>query len=270
MNFFRLQAPPYESDCEQILVNGSAQARYGLPGVNCSVCGATRGFASPVLPYEMPHEMADDGRLRNPWPISQDERKALVHALEESIRQTDPRFEQLPVGASFPPIEWRIPSPPDKDFFWAMLLGPIVNTRIATALRDAAYAGFELIQVESVKVGKPGRLIDRESLPNGEPEDLLAFATEDPPTNSDFYLLSVLAEGRLNSRMRREESCRGCGYAEIRRERGWEQWGDGSWNGADIFYFPTTLHITATERVAAHLQRLGASNLRVAPLGRID
>jgi hypothetical protein len=266
MAFFRLQAPPYESDYEQILVNGSAQARYRLPGVNCSVCGATRGFASPVLPYELPREMADDERLSTAWPISQDDRTSLVHALEESLRRTEPRFERLPLGASFPPIEWRIPSPPGKDFFWAMLQAPIVSARIAAELRAAGYTGFELIPVASVRVGKAGRVIDRESLPNGEPEELLAFATEDPAAESDFYLLSVLAEGRLNSRMTRRETCRGCGDAEVRRAQGWEQWEDGVWNGADIFYFPTTLHITATERVVAHLQRLRASNLRMLPL----
>jgi hypothetical protein len=44
-------SPDYGSDYRYSYINGSLEHRFGLPGVDCDVCGQTWG-GSRVLPYE--------------------------------------------------------------------------------------------------------------------------------------------------------------------------------------------------------------------------
>ena len=70
MQFWRLEAPEYDSDYRQTYINGSLEHPFGLPGVRCDVCQQTWG-GSRILPFECPaslrghRNLTDGGRFHS-------------------------------------------------------------------------------------------------------------------------------------------------------------------------------------------------------------
>ncbi len=240
MTFFALQEPNTGSDYKHTQVNGEARTTYGMPGVECSVCGRVGPLGHGTLPYRLPPALTADRHLQDRWPVPEVEWHALKDKVEAALRESQPGFEALGRFTGFPPITWKVPSRPTGDFFWAHCDGPIVSRRIADALRSLDATGFALIPVDEVRSGRRSASEDLPIPESGEPEDLLDWATEAREGGGGFFLRSVLTKGNLTSRMERHPACTGCGYAETTRRKGWEAWEDAIWPGEDIFHFPTT------------------------------
>lgn len=265
MRFFEMKKPETDTDYADIWINGSANPKYGFPGVSCSVCENTRGLAGGIMPYPLPDDLPIDTRLADWGAIPDTEHRALRLKIEDHLRRSGHNIERLPGGALFPPITWELPSRPEADVFWASYLGPIVSARAATALRSAEASGIALIPVDHVRCGTRSPS-DKVPIPeSGEPVDLLEQATE-TLEGVPFFFCSVISEGRLTTNMHESPACPGCGHIQIDRSNAWAVWDDKIWPGDDIFHFPTTLRIVVTERIADLLTTLGAKNVAFTSL----
>lgn len=260
MTFYLLERPDdYNSERDEIRHNGWGGFRVGMPGVDCSVCGDTRGMPGRVLPWRLPTELEQELRKLDFSPIPEDEHVALRQRVEAGLRQAHPDASDMPPGAMFPPLFWNFKDPPCEDFFWRGPL-PAVSARLAVGLRGLGATGFDLIPVDRVRVG----------VPMPRKDNFKAWVTGGDGTagiaGPDIFYLSISTEGRLNSRMRQLPPCRGCGYADVDRGFRWERWEDAMWDGDDIFHFATTSYIVVTERVAALLRELAVGNIVLTPL----
>lgn len=266
MRFFRMKEPEQGSDYTQTWINGAASAKFGFPGAECSVCKETRGLKGGILPYRLPESLTTDQRLVDSWPLPEAEHRTLRSKVEGALKESYPGIGALPPGAGFPPITWEVPSRPEGDVFWASLEGPVVSARVAADLRLLGATGVALVPIDHVRTGKCS---PREEAPipdSGEPEDLSAWATEPPDEGQEFFLLSVIAEGHLNSGMFAQPPCPGCGHVEIVRQGGWGVWEDSISAGHDIFHFPTTLWIVVSERIVDLFSEIEAGNVKFTPL----
>lgn len=270
MRFFWMKEPEQGSDYTHTWVNGSASPKFGFPGVECSVCKRTGGLPGGILPYQLPDKITTDERLLDGWPVSEAEHRALQSKVEKALQENYSGIGSLPAGAEFPPITWELPSRPEGDVFWASLEGPIVSARVAAALRSQGATGFALIPVDHVRCGT-GSPSEEAPIPDsGEPEDLSEWATETLAEGQEFFLLSVISEGRLKSNMHAQPACPGCSFIEIDRLDGWDAWDETVWAGDDIFHFPTTLWIVVTERIVDLFAELNAGNVEFTPLAPGD
>lgn len=77
MRFWRIrESLEHVSDYKHSYVNGSLEHPYGLPGVNCDVCGDTWG-GSRILPFECPESFRRHKNITERWPISRAEHETL-------------------------------------------------------------------------------------------------------------------------------------------------------------------------------------------------
>lgn len=267
MRFYILREPSNCSDYEFVWVNGEGGQDVLMPGVDCSVCGNTRGLEGGLLPYRLPAALEKELHELDGWPISETEHRALRERVERGLRELHPDMPPMPPGPSFPPIGWMVPSRPDGDLFWGA--GLVVSARLARALEAIDASGFALIPIDTVMVGE-GSPADRPPIPtSGEPDDLVDLATRRLAEGEPYFVLSVLTEGSLNSRMQKQPACEGCGYAEVKRGSVWEDWEiweDSIWPGTDTFHFPTTNYVVITERIAKVLDDLNVGNCELTPL----
>ena len=54
--FWKISWPDYESDYRHSYINGGLDYPFGLPGIDCDVCGKTWG-GSRILSYECPESL---------------------------------------------------------------------------------------------------------------------------------------------------------------------------------------------------------------------
>jgi len=133
MKFWRLEQPEYESDYEQIYVNGELEHPFSLPGVSCDVCGQSWG-GSRILPYECPEEMRENKHLTNAWPIPLQEHKVLQEQVLTKLAESGASICRLEPGDTFQPGYLDIPSRPRADFLWPTLGSFVVSERIKNLL----------------------------------------------------------------------------------------------------------------------------------------
>lgn len=200
------------------------------------------------------------------WPIPESDFAELRSSVLEALRRDHPELDQLEIGASFPPIEWEVPTRPEGKVFWAALEGPILAADLADALKSLGATGAHLIPVDGIRSGERSPEEEPPIPDSGEPEDLLDLATKSHDDSQNFSFLSVVAEGRLNASLREHLACPGCGFVQVDRERGWRIWQDDMSPGCDFFHYPTTLWIIVTNRVADLLRELAVKNVELIPL----
>lgn len=264
MEFYKLRMPDYRSYREETRRNGWGGHEIGMPGVDCSVCGDTRGMPGRVLPYRLPDALERELRERDLHPIPEDEHKALRARVEAALHEDHPDMPPMPPGADFPPLDWNFPAAPEGDIHWSSQ-SFAVSARLADALRAMQATGFDLIPIDNVRIGVPP--------PDDDDDDNDDDDGDEPPRGDmagtagpELFYLSIAAEGRLNSRMKRMPACSGCGYADVDRGYRWERWEDAIHDGHDIFHFPTTTYIVVTGRIAALLRELGTENVQLTRL----
>lgn len=256
MECYKLRMPDYRSYREETRRNGWGGHEIGMPGVDCSVCGDTRGMPGRVLPYRLPEALERELRDRDLRPIPEDQHKALRARVEAALREYHPDMPPMPPGADFPPLNWNFPAMPSNDVYWSGH-GLAVSTRLADALRAIQATGFDLIPIDNVRVGVP---------PPDDEDDRPPRDDSAGTAGPEIFYLSIATDGRLNSRMTRMPACAGCGYEDVDRGFRWERWEDTTHDGHDIFHFPTTAYVVVTERIAALLRELGTGNFELTRL----
>jgi hypothetical protein len=266
MSFWRLEAPDYRSDYQHAYVNGSLDHPFGMPGVRCSVCGATWG-GSRTLPYECPPALCEDRRLRERWPLSLEEHRALQREVLGHLRAAGVDVVELRPGDTFQPGYLDVPSRPRADFLWSSLETIVVAERIRLALNQERVSGVTFCPVRLRRIGSrnPSR---RAPMPaTGEPEDLVrALPLEPGPTSvGPYFEMIVLSESGHPPGGEPTSICPGCGRPAVDDEARQLVMRPSMWRGADIFFLATTLHVVVTERVKGILGELGATNVTFTP-----
>src|SRR5262245_37539766 len=136
MKFWRLTHPEYDSDYSHTFINGDLEHPFGLPGVECDVCGATWG-GSRRLTVKCPTQLRRLDAMTERWPIARVEHEDLQRKTMRALRMRGVPFVDLQPGDDFQPSFLDVPSRPSADFLWASLGTLVVSERIKRFLDKA-------------------------------------------------------------------------------------------------------------------------------------
>lgn len=264
--FFKIHYPQPESDYDFTYLNGSLTHPYGLPGVNCSVCGEIWS-GSRILPYECPPEFRGLKEITDGWPISHTEHHSLRERISDRLHNLGDGRVTLRPGDSFQPAELEIPSLPESDFLWGSIGSIVVSEKVKELLTQ--YNGHQVAfcRVKIKKVGTRKVELPAPVPSTGEPENLF----NELPMNSDtngvgpYYEMVVLRESGFPQGYAPADPCSGCGRdigdnaARIFRMT------RQMWNGESIFFFTTTLYVIVTEDVKQLLEDVAVTNVEFTP-----
>src|SRR5580658_8403215 len=133
--FWRVDRPNYDSDFWNSYINGSLEHPFGLPGVECDVCGSTWG-GSRTLKYECPPTFRKHENIRERWPIPRADHAELQLELMKALSIDGDPFVALCPGDSFQPCFLDAPSWPQANFLWPCLGTFVVRNRIRDLLLE--------------------------------------------------------------------------------------------------------------------------------------
>jgi hypothetical protein len=262
MRFWRLHHPEY-SDYEQSYINGSLEHPFGLPGVDCDVCGATWG-GSRILPLECPRSLRSRKQLTERWPIPLREHQSLQHEIYEAFRGTGQTVSDLQPGDDFQPCYLDIPSYPRDDFLWACLGSVVVSASIRQL--------FESLRIEDVSYSvvafrRVGQGDARDPAPissTGEPEEIINEVPllADTACVGRYFELIIHSESGYAPGGEPLSVCSACGLESFPDHEARLVMLASMWKGKDIFFLAGTRYIIVTERVRRALEEFGASNVR--------
>ena len=266
MRFWRLTYPDYDSDYRNSYINGNLEHPFGLPGVDCDVCGKTWA-GSRVLPYEYPQSLRSHKKATDRWPIRPSEHADLQKQLFNQLGLAGEPFVDLCPGDRFQPCYLDVPSRPRADFLWPSLGVLVVAERIKEL--PIALCGDE-IAVWSITLRKIGKREARIAVPMpsaGEPEDII----HEVPLLSDstgvgpYYAILPLRESGVPRNRAVKSACSACHRRDVEvvypidvnRPRIAEE----IWRGDSVFYLATTLCIIVTNDSKEALTNIHANNL---------
>ena len=260
--FWKLTQPEYNSDYDHSLINGSLEHPFGMPGVNCSVCGATWG-GSRILAVTCPEGLSEQKEIKDRWPISLDAHKTLQELALSELAENGVKMEALRPGDSFQPAYLDVPSRPRADFLWSSLGSVLVSQRVRNVLEHSELNDVNFCEVIMRKVGKREARFPAPVTASGEPEDLI---TELPLLeNLDgverYYEMIILKESRYPPGGTPRSICEGCGRPDVDNTTRRIVMTPEMWQGDSIFFLATTLYVIVTEPVKQLLESIGSSNV---------
>ena len=263
MQFWRLKHPEYDSDYDQSYINGFLEHPFGLPGVDCNVCGQTWG-GSRILSVELPATLRGHKHLKERWPISLEQYEALQREVEEEFQRKGIVVPSLRPGDDFQPCFLDIPSCPRADFLWSCLGSVVISERVRKLLESLSVVRVSYSPVSLRKVGKKDAQLPAPIPSTGEPEDiiqevplLIGTAAIGP-----YFELVIESESGYAPGALPLSACPGCGLETFPTTDARSVMVNSMWKGADIFFLASTLYIVVTDRVRQALQDLGATNVQ--------
>ncbi len=154
MRFWRLTDPDYDSDYRNTYINGLLEHPFGLPGVDCDVCGQTWG-GSRILPLECPFTLRKKKHIRERWPIPLAQHKELQsEIIAEFLKAGVEKLPQLSPGDTFQPCFLEVPSRPTFDFLWSSLGSVVVSDRVKEFLERRRVKEVAFCPVRLRKIGE--------------------------------------------------------------------------------------------------------------------
>lgn len=267
MQFWRLKHPGYGSDYADSYINGSLEHPFGLPGVHCNVCGQTWG-GSRILPVELPAPLRSHKHLKERWPISLEQHRALRREVQEEFKRTGIVVPSFRPGDDFQPCYLDIPSRPSADFIWACLGSVVISERVRQVFESLSLASVSYSPVTLRKVGKEEARLPAPIPSTGEPEDIIHEVPLLTHTDAigPYFELVIQSESKYAPGALPLSACSGCGRETFPETDARFVMLDSMWKGADIFFLASTLYILATDRVRQALRALGATNVRLESL----
>jgi hypothetical protein len=172
MKFWKITSPENLSDYKASYINGGLEHPFGLPGVNCDVCGATWG-GSRILAHDCPPNFQNHKYVTERWPISRQEHEALQKDLMQELSIQGQPFSALRPGDSFQPCYLDVPSRPLSDFLWSSLGSLVVSERIKNILGKECQDDISACPVILRKVGERDAMLEPPMPSTGEPEDII-------------------------------------------------------------------------------------------------
>ena len=259
-------SPEYGSDYRYSYINGSLEHPFGLPGVDCDVCGQTRG-GSRVLPYDYPESLRSHKKAKDRWPIPRSEHSALQEQLLKQLGLEGAPFVDLRPGDSFQPCYLDVPSRPRADFLWSRSGVLVVSERIKESLVSLCRDEIAVRPITLRKVGKREAKLAAPMPSTGEPEDII----HEVPLLSDkagvgpYYEIFPLKESDVPHNRPVKSVCSGCRREDVdvvyphnvNRPR----MADEIWRGESVFFLATTLYIIVTNDIKEALTRIHANNV---------
>jgi hypothetical protein len=266
MRFWILQRPDYESDYRDSYINGSLEHVLSFPGVECDVCGMSRGGGAYTSPYECPESLRSVMELMKGICIPRAEHLELQKQLFAELGVQGEPFVDIHPGSCFPPAILDIPSRPRADFLWPPF-SVLVSERIKRLFVSLCGDEVAFFPVTLRKVGKRGARLPAPIPPSGEPEDILSEVPllSDKTAIGPYYEMIPRYESECSPEWIESGPCPAC--LSIRKKnlpkREMYRVGmvDNLWKGHKIFYYKTTLHIYVTDGVKVAVERLGPTNL---------
>jgi hypothetical protein len=262
MTFWRLHAPDYDSDYEATYTNGSPAHPYGLPGVECDVCGQTWG-GSRVLPYECPEQLRTHQRLKSEWAVPRPEHSALQQELMTALGMTGRPFDTLRPGDRLQPCFLDVPSLPRADFLWGGMGSVIVSQRIRDLLMEHCPADAGACPVQLGRIGSSEATLPPPIPSTGEPEDMIEEAPllDNHAGVGPYYEMAIAGESGLPDGCELVSVCPGCGRQEIDQVNRLLRMTDRMRNGRQLFILATTLYPVVTDDLKRKIEAIGSTNV---------
>lgn len=262
MNFWRLEEPEYESDYQQFYINGSLEHPFGLPGIECNVCGQTWG-GSRILPYECPRDLRGHKSLTDRWGIPLVEHKTLQHEVLTKLKAMGAPVSELRPGDDFQPAYLDVPSRPRSDFLWASLGSLVVSERMKNLLMKHC---AEDIACREVRLRKIGNMEAKASPPipsTGEPADMISevLLTTSYSEIGPYFEICIQKESGWPPGGEPVRFCPGCKRMEINDSKREIRMTNEMWKGDQIFFLATTLHVIVTDDLKREIENLKPTNL---------
>jgi hypothetical protein len=268
MEFWRLTPPQYDSDYHHSYINGSLEHPFGLPGVNCEVCGQTWGGIR-ILPFECPPALRKRKHLKEAWPIAREQHKTLQQKVRAELHKKGITVSELRPGDDFQPCYLDVPSSPRADFLWSGLGSVAVSQRVRDLFEKLRIHDAVFCEVILRKVGKRKATLPPPMPSTGEPEDVI----NEVPLLSRldavglYYEMVLLTESAYPPGGEPVSLCSGCGRETIDYKKRKLVMLPSMWKGAEIFFLATTLHIVITARLRQSLQKLEVTNVEFQKFG---
>jgi hypothetical protein len=263
MQFWRLEAPEYDSDYRQTYINGAVEHPFGLPGVRCDVCRQTWG-GSRILPFECPASLRGHRNLMERWPIPLDQHRALQREIQAELRSAGMAVPALRPGDDFQPCYLDIPSRPRADFLWASLGSVLISERIrllfdSLSIREVSYSPVTLRKVGKREARRPPPVPS-----TGEPEDMIQEVPLRTRTDSigSYFELVIHSESGYALGAAPLSVCAGCGRQTFPDTDARFVMVDSMWKATDVFFLASTLYIVVTDRVRLALEDARATNVQ--------
>jgi hypothetical protein len=262
MKFWRLQEPEYESDYQEAYVNGYLEHPFGLPGVQCDVCGQTWG-GSRILPCECPIELRDHARLKDAWAIPLEEYKTVEDKVLEKLKSGGVQISDLFPGDAFQPCYLDVPSKPRVDFLWASPGSLVVSEKMKRIILEHCPEDVACCNVILRKIGKCEADVPAPIPPTGEPGDII----DEVPVESSvlrvgpYHEICIQKESGWPPGGRPESICPGCKRREVNQYKREIRMTNEMWKGDQMFFLATTLYVLVTEDLREAMEKIKPTNV---------
>lgn len=262
MNFWRIKSPDYESDYVDSYINGAVEHPFGLPGVNCDVCGETWG-GSRILPYGCPDSFRNHKNIIDAWPITQSEHESFQKEIIDTLQINGFPFIILRPGDDFQPCFLDVPSRPNADFLWSSIASLIVSERVKNALFNYCSADIEICPVTLRNIGDRSAKLHPPIPSSGEPEDIISEVPiiKDSSKIGPYFEILMLKESGYPPGGTPNKICPGCKRLNVDNLTGELRMTPEMWKGDNIFFLATTLYIVVTDKVKEHVERIRPTNV---------
>lgn len=264
--FYRMQKPDYESDYKHSYINGELDHPYSLPGVKCSVCGATWG-GSRILASSCPEELRHHKNLLSSWPISNSDHAKLQEKIMAALRMQGEPFIDLRPGDAFQPCYLDIPSRPAADFLWPCLGSLVVSERIRDLFLEVCPTDIAVCPVSLRKVGTRDPNLPPPMPSTREPEDIIREVPflDDLRSVGEYSEILVLKNSNFPPDDMPTSSCSACKRRQFAGNRELRMTPE-MWNGQAIFFMSTTLHVIVTDHLKRGIEQLCPTNVVFDPV----
>jgi len=262
MRFWRLTHPEYRSDYKHTFINGRLEHPFGLPGVECDVCGATWG-GSGILPFVCPEALRENANIKKRWPISLSQHEALQRDVMKALGIEGKSFVDLRPGDDFQPCFLDVASRPRADFLWSSIGSLVVSERIKDALVRHWQDDVVVCPVNLRKIGKRDARLAPLTPSTGEPADMIDEAPlrKDTFGTGPYFEILVQKECGYPPGGEPTSICAGCGRPDVDGEKRQLVMTPSMWQGDNVFFLATTLWVIVTDDVRRKLSALHPTNV---------
>jgi len=262
MKFWRIKHPDYHSDYRNSYINGELEHPFGLPGVNCDICGNTWG-GSRMLSFTCPDTFRHHKNIIKRWPISRSQHEKLQRELMTALSIKGEPFLTFRPGDSFQPCFLNVPSRPVGDFLWPTLSSLVVSERIKNILMSNWPDDIIACPITPRKIGRRDAKLSPPRPSTGEPEDIINEVPleESPRLSPAYFEILIQKRSACPADMAPGKICSGCKLTNPDRSPMNIVLTPDMWNGNGIFYLWDTYHIFVTDDVRKVLMSVQASNV---------
>jgi hypothetical protein len=263
MKFWKLESPSYKSDYHSSYINGDLEHPYGLPGIDCTVCGETWS-GHRMLHITCPAALHEKEKLLRGWPIPIESFNKVQTEVFSYLSQAEKNVVgKLMPGDFFQPCYLEVPSIPRADFLWCSLGSLVVSERIKLAIEKQVIHNIYFADVKIKKIGNREANLPPPVPPSGEPEDIIKLVPQlsDNQSIGPYHEVIIMNQSGLPPGATPVITCPACGREEFNEDARKLVMTQSMWKGDDIFFLSTTLYIIITDPLKRQIEQLKPTNV---------